>query len=99
MDSFVGAKWIAKGIEAVKGDVKDKNKFIQALRAVEITDAPHGKLKMDTYGQATQNMYVRKVENVKGRWQNYGHLHLSECFPVRQVRPGRLPQGAHVRPE
>lgn len=70
MDSYVGAKWIAKGIEAVKGDVKDKNKFIQALRAVEITDAPHGKLKMDAYGQATQNMYIRKVENVKGRWQN-----------------------------
>jgi branched-chain amino acid transport system substrate-binding protein len=70
MDAFVGAKLIAKGIEAVKGDVKDKNKFIQALRAVEITDAPQGKIKMDAYGQATQSMFVRKVENVKGRWQN-----------------------------
>jgi len=70
MDAFVGAKWIAKGIEGVKGDVKDKDKFIKALRAVVITDAPHGKLNMDAYGQATQNMYIRKVENVKGRWQN-----------------------------
>jgi len=56
MDSYVGTKWAANAIGAVKGDVKDNAKFTQALRAVVIKDAPHGKLKIDKYGQATQYM-------------------------------------------
>jgi branched-chain amino acid transport system substrate-binding protein len=70
MDAYVGAQWIAKAIEALKGEVKDREKFIQALWAVALADAPTGKLKLDKYGQAIQNLYVRKVEKVKDRWQN-----------------------------
>ena len=70
MDAYVGAKWIAMAAEAVGGNVKDRVAFNKALRAVSIKDAPHGVLELDKYGQATQNLYVRRVEKVNGRWQN-----------------------------
>jgi branched-chain amino acid transport system substrate-binding protein len=41
-----------------------------ALRKVEITDAPRGPVKMDTYGNPTQNIYIRKVERVGGKRRN-----------------------------
>jgi branched-chain amino acid transport system substrate-binding protein len=41
-----------------------------ALRAVEIGDAPRGPIKMDPYGNPTQNIYIRKVERVNGKLQN-----------------------------
>jgi len=70
MDAYVGARWIAMAAEAVDGNVKDRVAFNKALRAVSIKDAPHGVVELDAYGQATQNIYVRRVEKVNGRWQN-----------------------------
>jgi branched-chain amino acid transport system substrate-binding protein len=70
MDSYVAADWALRAIEAVKGNVEDKPKFLAALWAVEIKDSPHGALKLDAYGNPNQNMYVRRVDKVNGRYQN-----------------------------
>ena len=70
MDAYVGAKWIAMAAEAVKGNVKDRVAFNKALHSVSMKNSPHGMLKLDEYGQATQNIYVRRVDKVNGRWQN-----------------------------
>ena len=70
MDAYVGAKWIAMAVEAVGGNVKDRVAFNKALRSISMKDAPHGVLELDAYGQATQNLYVRRVDKVDGRWQN-----------------------------
>ena len=70
MNSYVGADWTARAIRAVKGDVENKEKFIKALRAVEIPDSPKGHLKLEKYGNVVENIYVRRVEKVKGRYQN-----------------------------
>ena len=43
---------------------------MKALRTVEIADAPRGPMKMDPYGNPTQNIYIRKVEKVGGKLQN-----------------------------
>ena len=51
-------------------DPENKEKFLAALRKVEITDDPRGPMKMDDLGNATQNVYVRKVERVGGKLQN-----------------------------
>lgn len=56
--------------EAVGGNVKDRDAFNKALHAISMKDAPHGVVELDAYGQATQNIYVRRVEKVNGRWQN-----------------------------
>ena len=50
--------------------MEDRAAFMAALRAVAISDAPRGPIKMDPYGNPTQNIYIRKVERVGGKLQN-----------------------------
>jgi branched-chain amino acid transport system substrate-binding protein len=68
--SYSGADWIVRAINAVKGDVENKEKLMQALRAVEIPNSPRGPLKDDGYGNAVENIYIRRVEKVNNRYQN-----------------------------
>jgi branched-chain amino acid transport system substrate-binding protein len=67
---YTGMKWIVEAIKAVNGDVENKGKFMEALRKVEIKDAPRGDFKLDSYGNPVQNIYIRKVERVGGNLQN-----------------------------
>jgi branched-chain amino acid transport system substrate-binding protein len=69
-DCYTGAQVIASAAKAVGGRVEDRPAFMAALRAVEIADAPRGPVKLDAYGNPTQNIYVRKVERVGGKLQN-----------------------------
>jgi branched-chain amino acid transport system substrate-binding protein len=69
-DCYVGARAIAEAAKAVGGKVEDRAAFMAALRAVEITDSPRGPVKMDAYGNPTQNIYIRRVERVGGKLQN-----------------------------
>jgi branched-chain amino acid transport system substrate-binding protein len=59
-----------EAVKAVGGKVEDREAFMKALRAVEIADAPRGPIKMDPYGNPTENIYIRKVERVGGKLQN-----------------------------
>jgi branched-chain amino acid transport system substrate-binding protein len=67
---YTGARVVAEAAKAVGGRVEDRAAFMAALRAVEIADAPRGPVKMDPYGNPTQNIYIRKVERVGGKLQN-----------------------------
>ena len=67
---YTGARVIAEAAKAVGGRVEDRAAFMSALRKVEIADAPRGPVKMDAYGNPTQNIYIRKVEKVGGKLQN-----------------------------
>jgi branched-chain amino acid transport system substrate-binding protein len=67
---YTGARVISEAVKAVGGKVEDRAALMSALRAVEITDAPRGPIKMDEYGNPTQNIYIRKVERVGGKLQN-----------------------------
>jgi branched-chain amino acid transport system substrate-binding protein len=69
-DCYTGARVVAEAAKAIGGRVEDRAAFMAALRAVEIADAPRGPVKMDPYGNPTQNIYVRKVERVGGKLQN-----------------------------
>ena len=68
--SYTAARWIAEAAKAVGGNVEDKEKFLAALKKVEIFDAPRGPIKLDTYGNPIQNIYVRKVEKRDGELWN-----------------------------
>jgi branched-chain amino acid transport system substrate-binding protein len=57
-------------VKAVGGRVEDRAALMAALRRVEIKDAPRGPVKIDEYGNPTQNIYIRKVEKVGGVLQN-----------------------------
>jgi branched-chain amino acid transport system substrate-binding protein len=68
--SYTAARWIAEGAKAVAGNVEDKDKFLAALKKVEVADAPRGAIKLDAYSNPIQNIYVRKVEKKDGELWN-----------------------------
>ena len=67
---YTGARVIEEAVKAVGGKVEDRAALMAALRRVEIKDAPRGPVKMDEYGNPTQNIYIRRVEKVNGVLQN-----------------------------
>ena len=67
---YTGARLLSEAIKAVGGRVEDRAALMGALRTVEVGDAPRGPVKMDPYGNPTQNIYIRKVERVSGVLQN-----------------------------
>ena len=67
---YTVARWINEGARAVGGNVEDREKFLAALKRVEIPDAPRGPVKLDARGSPIQNIYVRKVEKKDGELWN-----------------------------
>ena len=76
--SYTGADWIVRAIKAVNRDVENKDKFIEAVRAVEIPNSLRGPLKLDKYGHVIQNIYIRQVEKVGKAYQNS----IVETYPM-----------------
>jgi len=68
--SYTSTRWIADAAKAVGGDVENREKFLEALRKVEIPDSPRGPVKLDAHGNPIQNIYVRKVEKKDGELWN-----------------------------
>jgi len=68
--AYDGLNWIVRAIEALNGDLSSYERLIKVLRSIEIPDSPRGPMKLDSYGQVVQNFYVRKVEKVRGHYQN-----------------------------
>ena len=67
---YTSGHWMAAAVKAVRGNVEDKPKFMEALKKVEMKTAPRGPMTMDPYGNPIQNIYVRRVEKVGGELQN-----------------------------
>ena len=68
--SYTAARWINEAAKATGGDVESRDKFLAALKKVEIPDAPRGPIKLDAYGGTVQNIYIRKVEKKDGELWN-----------------------------
>ncbi|HEY9790734.1 MAG TPA: penicillin-binding protein activator [Candidatus Obscuribacterales bacterium] len=67
---YTAMMFIHKAIDSLKGQVDDKEKLLAALKATELKQTPRGPLKIDDYGSATVNIYVRKTERQHGKLQN-----------------------------
>lgn len=76
---YSGAMWISKAIEKMGGEVEDREAFLAAVRAVELTDSPLGKtVRLDPYGNPIYDVYVRKVtRRADGKYWNVP----TEVFP------------------
>ncbi len=68
--TYTGARWIVEAIKAINGDVENRGKLMGALKKVDLKDVPRGPMKLDSYGNPIQNIYIRKVEKVGGEIQN-----------------------------
>ena len=68
--SYVAGLALKAALEATGGDIENTDKFLAALRRVDLTEAPRGPVRFDDYGNPIQNIYVRRVERVGGKLQN-----------------------------
>jgi len=66
---YVGAQMIARALESTRGNVESLDAFLAALRAVEV-DAPRGKVKLDSFHNPLQTVYILKTERKDGVLQN-----------------------------
>jgi branched-chain amino acid transport system substrate-binding protein len=68
---YSGGRWVGKAAELVKGQVEDRDRFMTALRqATEESPDVRGPIKLDDWGNPTQNVYILKVERVGGKLVN-----------------------------
>jgi branched-chain amino acid transport system substrate-binding protein len=91
---YTGAKWMVAAIEAVHGNVEDREAFLNALKTVKPTDLPRGPVELDSYGNPIENVYIRKVERVNGELQNtviYTFPHVSQFWKYDPAAYLRLP--------
>ena len=68
--AFTAAQFILRGIEAVRGRIEDRAAFVAAMRKVALPDDPRGPVKLDAWGNPVENVYIRRVDIVKGQPQN-----------------------------
>lgn len=60
---YTAALWLDRAIR-MTGSAKDGVKLIEAVKKVNLADAPRGPLKLDAYNNPIETVYIRKV--VKG---------------------------------
>ena len=68
--NYTAADGIIQAIQAIQGNVENREKFAEALRAVQVSKSLRGALKVDKYGQIIQDQLVRRVDKVKNQYQN-----------------------------
>jgi branched-chain amino acid transport system substrate-binding protein len=61
--------WIHKAVEAIDGKVENKDRFLSALKKVEM-DAPRGPIKLDSFGNPIENVYITSVKKVGETYQS-----------------------------
>ncbi|XWN30557.1 MAG: ABC transporter substrate-binding protein [Devosia sp.] len=61
---FTTGLWAKEAIDAINGNVEDRDAFLAAIRAAEVV-GPRGPVKLDEYDNPVQNTYISKVERVE----------------------------------
>jgi branched-chain amino acid transport system substrate-binding protein len=67
---YSGAHWIVEGATRVNGNVEDRERFFQAIKQAAQGEDIRGPIRLDEYGNPTQNVYILKTEKVGGKMQN-----------------------------
>ena len=91
---YTGARFYYEALKAINGEAENKEKFIAALRKVEIADDARGPMKMDDLGNPIENVYIRKVERVGGKLQNtvvHTYPNVSQFWTYKQDEYLKLP--------
>jgi branched-chain amino acid transport system substrate-binding protein len=58
---YVNCMVVDAALKALGGNASDKEKFMAALKAVNLTDTPRGPLKFDNLNNVIGNIYVRRI--------------------------------------
>ncbi|HWE77445.1 MAG TPA: ABC transporter substrate-binding protein [Pseudolabrys sp.] len=62
---YVNCDVVNAALHATGGKTDDKDKFMAALKAVDLKDTPRGPIKFDHLGNVVGNFYVRRIEKMK----------------------------------
>ncbi len=58
---YINCQVVEAGLKGAGGDASDKQKFMAALKAVNLTDTPRGPVKFDHLNNVIGNIYVRRL--------------------------------------
>jgi branched-chain amino acid transport system substrate-binding protein len=67
---YTGGKWIIESLQAVSGEAENRDRFLDVMKNLVVTQTPRGPIEIDKFGNPIQNIYIRKVEKVGGELQN-----------------------------
>jgi branched-chain amino acid transport system substrate-binding protein len=71
---YTAAEWLGAALEKVGGDVGDTTRFLDAVRAIRLSDTPFGPQRLDKYGNPIENVYVREVRPVPEGYAQYAKV-------------------------
>jgi len=67
--TYVEAAVLEATLNAIKGNIEDKQAFMKAVRGIKV-DTARGPVSFDRYGNVVGSVYIRKVERKEGRLVN-----------------------------
>jgi branched-chain amino acid transport system substrate-binding protein len=67
---YLSMMFIHKAVEALKGNVSDKEKFAEALSKVQLKETERGPVKLDSYNNPVENAYIAKVQKIGDKYSN-----------------------------
>lgn len=59
--AYTSMRLMLRAIDAVGGDVSDKEALVAAMGNVDMSDAPRGPVSLDDFNAAVENVYLREV--------------------------------------
>lgn len=60
---YIGAMWLAVGIQSVDGDVENRAKFLETMRKVTLKQTPLGRpVRLDDFGNPVYDIFIREVK-------------------------------------
>src|SRR6266851_9325378 len=67
--TYVEAAVLEATLDAIKGNIEDKQAFMKTVRAIKV-DTARGPVSFDRYGNVVGSVYIRNVERKDGRLVN-----------------------------
>jgi branched-chain amino acid transport system substrate-binding protein len=68
--AYTAALFLDLALQKVRGDIENKDGFMNALRSLDIKDSFRGPMHIDKFGNPDLTIYIRKVERKNGRLVN-----------------------------
>lgn len=68
---FTAGQWISEALQRVHGNIKDPAALLAAVRSIKLADSAFGPMRLDSYGDPIDNVYVRKVVPTSGAAAKY----------------------------
>src|SRR5260370_42526059 len=99
---YSSGRWIAEAAQSLNGQVEDREKLVAAIRrAIETTPDPRGPIKLDAWGNPTENDYPPRDDQgapTPAPPPAPPPPAASSCRPPRPNPPPRPPRAARDAP-